>query len=429
MASVDFSSLTGVFKEAYGSKIADNIPDSNIITRLTQFQKGEKLLGNLYHVPVKVQANVGATYNADGSAFTILPAIPMVTKDAQIRGSEILIPGPIAYATITRSAGKNSFGRAMDIMIDDLRKSIRKRVELSLLWGGGVVSTAIPAGASLGLTNATSVTATSATVTTIVMKLSDWAPGIWSGLTGAQVNFYVVSSGALVSSAADAIFTITSITVSTRTIAFTGTSTGATALVSAAAADLAVYFRGAIGVEMIGLRGIINNTGTLFNVDGATYEQWQGNTYAAGSAQLTFEKVQDAVAALAGRGLEEDVTVFVACTTYAKLNSELAGARVLDSSYDKKTGKNGVEMIEFFGSNGKIAIVAHPYMKESFAMILPTDHCYRIGSTEPTFQPVPGANSVFHQTSNAGVEVRVYTDQAVFVDAPSWCSLVTGIVN
>lgn len=429
MANLDFSSLTGVFKEAYGSKIADNIPDSSIVTRMTEFQKGEKMLGNLYHVPVKVQANVGATYNSDGSAFTILAALPMLTKDAQIRGSEILIPGPVSYATITRSAGKNSFGRAMDLMIDDLRKSMRKRVELGLLWGGATLSSAIPSGAGLGNTTAGSVTATSSTVTTIIIDLAHWAPGIWAGLTGAQVNFYVVSSGALVSSSADAIFTITSVNMTTRAVAFTGTTTGSTALVTAAAAALAPMFRGAIGVEMTGLYKIISNTTTLFNVDGSTYEQWQGNTYSAGSAQLTFEKLQDAVAVLNGRGLEEDVTVLVAPTTYAKLNSELAGARVLDSSYDKSKGKNGVEAIEFFGSNGKIQVVSHPYMKESFAMILPMDHVYRIGSTEPTFQPVPGADNVFHQNSTAGVEVRVYTDQAVFVDAPSYCCLITGIVN
>jgi hypothetical protein len=429
MATLDFSSLTGVFKEAYGSKIADNIPDSSIVTRLTEFQKGEKMLGNLYHVPVKVQANVGATYNSDGSAFTILSALPMLTKDAQIRGSEILIPGPVSYATITRSAGKNSFGRAMDLMIDDLRKSMRKRVELGLLWGGATLSSAIPSGAGLGNTTAGGGTATSATVETIIIDLAHWAPGIWAGLTGAQVNFYTVTTGALVSSAADAIFTVTSVTMSTRAVAFTGTSTGCTALHTASSAAMAVLFRGAIGVEMTGLYKIINNTGTLFNVDGATYEQWQGNTYSAASAQLTFEKLQDAVAALNGRGLEEDVTVLVAPTTYAKLNSELAGARVLDSSYDKSKGKNGVEAIEFFGSNGKIQVVSHPYMKESFAMILPMDHVYRIGSTEPTFQPVPGAENVFHQNSTAGVEIRVYTDQAVFVDAPSYCCLITGITN
>lgn len=423
--SVNFADLTGVFKEAYASKLADNIPDSNIITRLTEFQKGEKLLGNLYHVPVKVQANVGATYNSDGSAFAILAAISMVTKDAQIRGSEILIPGPISYATITRSAGKNSFGRAMDIMIDDLRKSMRKRVELGLLWGGNA------AGTGYGLGIADSSTNVSTTSTDVTMLLADWAPGIWTGLTGAQVQFYDSVTGVLVSTGDDSLFTISRITVSSRVIRFTGTTTGITALDIALAGALTanVFFRGAKTVEMTGLRTIISNVGTLFNIDGATYEQWQGNTYSAASAQLTFEKVQDAVAALSGRGLEEDVTVFVSCTTYGKLNSELAGARVLDSSYDKKLGKNGVEMIEFYGANGKIGIVAHPYMKEAFAFILPTDHAYRIGSTEPTFQPVPGANSVFHQTSNAGVEVRVYTDQAVFVDAPSWCSLVTGIVN
>lgn len=429
MSAVDFAALSGDFKEAYGDKIADNIPDSNIVTRMTKFQSGEKMLGNYFNLPVKVQANVGATYNNDGSAFTILEALPMQLKNAQLRGAEILIPAPISYGAVTRSAGKNAFGKAVDLTVEDLRKSMRKRVELSLLWGGATLSSAIPSGAGLGNTTAGSEGHPSSTTTTLVIDLAHWAPGIWAGLTGAQVNFYVVSSGALVSSGSDAIFTITSVTISTRTVKFTGTTTGSSALVTASAAALAVMFRGAIGVEMTGLYKIINNATDLFGIAGATYEQWQGNTYSAASAQLTFQKVQDAVADLNGRGLEEDVTVLVNPKTYAKLNSELAGARLLDSSYDKKKGENGVEAITFYGANGAIEIVAHPYMKESFAMIMPMNHVYRIGSTEPTFQPVPGTDMVFHQSTTAGVEVRVYTDQAVFCDAPSYCSLVTGIVN
>ncbi len=414
MAAVDFSALSGDFKEAYASKIADNIIDSNIVTRMTEFQKGEKALGNYFNIPVKVKANTGATYNNDGSAFTILAARPMLLANAQIRGSEILIPAPISYGAVTRSAGKNAFGRAVDLTVDDLRKSMRKRVELGLLYG------------QLGLGTSNAGVATSATVETLTISDATWAAGIWSGLTGVGLNFY--SSGVLVSTGDDAIFTLTSVDMANKAIVVTGTSTGCTALHTARATAVA-FFQGSALVEMKGLQTLISNTGSLFGIDAATYELWQGNTYSAASAQLTFEKAQDAAALAVGRGCEEELTLLVSVKTYAKMNSELAGARVLDSSYNKSKGENGVEAIEFYGANGKIKVVAHPYMKESLAMLVPMDHIYRIGSTEPTFQPVPGTDMVFHQSTTAGVEVRVYTDQACITDAPSWCVLINNIVN
>lgn len=414
MAAVDFSALSGDFKEAYAAKIADNVPDANIVTRMTDFQKGEKLLGNLFHIPVKVKCNVGATYNNDGSAFTILSAIPMQLADAQIRGSEILIPAPISYGAVTRSAGKNAFGRAVDLTVDDLRKSIRKRVELGLLYG------------QLGIGQSNAGTADSATQETLTISDATWAAGIWAGLTGVELNFY--NAGSLVSSGADAIFTLASVSMANKTITVTGTATGCTALHTArASAD--AYFRGSKLVEMVGLQTIASNVTTLFNINAATYEQWQGNTFTAASAQLTFEKLQDAASLAVARGCEEEMTALVAVKTFAKLNTELAGARVFDSSYSKSKAENGVEAIEFYGANGKIKVVAHPYMKEGIALLLPMSHIYRIGSTEPTFQPVPGTDEVFHQSTTAGVEVRVYTDQAVISDAPSYCVLINNIVN
>lgn len=45
MAAVNFAQLTGDFKEAYASKIADNISDVNLVTRMTKLEKGERQLG------------------------------------------------------------------------------------------------------------------------------------------------------------------------------------------------------------------------------------------------------------------------------------------------------------------------------------------------------------------------------------------------
>jgi hypothetical protein len=338
-----------------------------------------------------------------------------LARTLKFADAEILIPAPISYGAVTRSAGKNAFGRAVDLTVDDLRKSMRKRVELGLLYGG------------VGLGTTSAGTADSSTQETLTITDATWAAGIWAGLTGVGLNFYD-SGGTLVSTGADAIFTLASVSMANKTITVTGTSTGCTALHTARVGSNA-FFQGAKTVEMTGLQTILSNTGNLFNINAATYEQWQGNTYSALSAQLTFEKLQDAAALAVSRGCEEEMVALVSVKTYAKMNSELAGARLLDSSYSTSKGENGVEALEFYGANGKIKVVAHPYMKESLAFLMSLDHIHRIGSTEPTFQPVPGTEMVFHQSGTAGVEVRVYTDQAVISDAPAYGVLITTIVN
>jgi hypothetical protein len=74
-------------------------------------------------------------------------------------------------------------------------------------------------------------------------------------------------------------------------------------------------------------------------------------------------------------------------------------------------------------------VIAHPFVKQGEGFILPLEDCKRIGSTDITFD-LPGfAGPALYLPSptNTGVEVRVFTSQALFFAKPSHGVIMTGI--
>jgi hypothetical protein len=195
---------------------------------------------------------------------------------------------------------------------------------------------------------------------------------------------------------------------------------GATAPSGGNAID--VYMNTAFGNQMIGIKGILTATGTLFGLNTSAYSVWQPNTFPCGSAPLSIGKILDAGALAVARGAEDEVLdVLVNPNSYANLIVEASSARRFDGSWKKDTLANGARYIEYFGPNGKMRIISHPFVKQGEGFILPLEDCKRIGSTDITFD-LPGfAGPALYLPSptNTGVEVRVFTSQALFFAKPS----------
>ena len=343
----------------------------------------------------------------------------MSMQDAQVTGSQVLLRSALSYDAASRaSGGKKAFVKATELLVENMMESVTKRLEIGMLHGGS------------GLVTAASSSNSSATVTVITATTAAFAAGIWAGSEGTQVNFYNVAT--LISSAADSIFTITAVDVDARTLTVTGTSTGISALDTAIGANanvIAAYYYGAYGAEMVGLKKIITNTGTLFNINASTYNLWKGNT-ATVSGALTFGKVLSAVSKAVNRGLNEAVVCLVNPTTWANLASDLAALRRFDDSYSKKEVDSGSESLCYYGQNGKIEVMSHNCVKEGEAFIFPPKKVKRIGSQDVSFKTPGREDEIFlHRPDNAAYELRLYTDQSVFVETPARCIYVTGFVN
>lgn len=413
--TVDPTTLDGLFKEVYADRIENLVPEATILQKRIAFSQRDSV-GNKYHQPVVVTAEHGFTYAAaDAGAFTINTPVAHTMKDATLQGSQILLASRMSYDAAHRAStgGKKAFVQATEHLFRNMVESMARRVEIALLYGGSGI------GQSDGSTNSSS------TVTVVDIVAASWAPGIWTGAEGAVIEFF---NGA---SQVGGDFTISAVDVANKKLTVTGSSGDISTLdTSLSSNTLDIYFNGAYGNEMSGLNKILTNTGSLFGISAATYSLWGANAVTASGA-LTFKQVLKAVNKCVARGLMEPVVVLCSPATWTDLSGELAALRQYDNSYKSAQLDQGAGSIMYHGTNGSIEIVSHPMVKEGDCFVVPMKRVKRLGATDITFN-VPGNpdNRIFiHLQSNAGFEVRSYTDQAIILDSPAKSAKITGFTN
>lgn len=353
--------------------------------------------------PVVLASEHGFTHGGqDDGAFTLNNSVAGQVKDATVKGYQIVLRTAMSYSVLSRasSAGARAFETATKHILANMIRSFGRRAEIQCMYGqvglGAIASTSAPA---------------------IVISQSEWAAGIWSGMKNLPIEIRS-SVGVLRGTA-----TVNAIDLDTRTITLD-------ALPGGTVATDVVWYLGAYGNEMAGLHKIISNTGSLFGIDAAQYELWKGNSYSAGSAALSFAKIQSAVAKAVEKGLDSDVKVLVNVKTWANLLNEQAALRMYDQSYKLAEAENGAQSIKFHGQNGMVEIVPSIYVKEGYAYLAPFEDLLKVGSTDMTFKLPGSEDQFFRQLENsAGVELRCYSDMSLFSCAPGKMTLITGIVN
>lgn len=422
MAALTPSQASGIFKERYAPNVVDAIPENNHILKRVTYDKA-LAVGNKFHIPVVLSDEAGFTHASNNAGdYALNGAISFQTQDAQVSPSQITLVSRISYDAFTQSlASEAAFERLSKMLFERMVSATSKRLEILMIYGGS------------GVGQTSSSSNQSSTKTIVQVTTATWADGIWSGSKNQTVNFY--NGASIVSSGADAVFTIFAVDPVNRKLTITGTTTGISALDTAASGNtLDIYYQGAKGNEMVGLNQILTNTSsTLFNIDASQWDLWAGNTYSASSGPLTFSKLQNAIAVAVGRGLDEKVVVLVNHKTWANLLTDQAAVRRFDSSYSKSKAEAGSESLVFYSQNGPMEVLSHPCVKEGEAFVLPLDRVRRIGagtsdmmfmpqsaSNEEYFQYVPGFNSY---------EIRLYSNQAIIDELPARAVKITNIVN
>jgi hypothetical protein len=401
------SQLDGLFKEVYADKLENLLPGGIVFYKLVPFVSKDKQQGDSYHQPVMLRRSHGFTYSGDGSAFALNDAVSGQTKDANVSAFEIVLRDRIAYSSISRSAtDKAAFADATEVVVLNMRESFAVRLEVALMYGQQGIGTISSEAANV-----------------ITMTTASWAAGVWSGSEGMKIQAYDALTGGTVQNTANSgVMTINSVNMAARTI----TVDDATGV---AASDI-LFYHGAYGNEMAGLHHILVNTGTLFGIDASTFSLWSGNTHSAGSANLSFNTVTDAINLAMEKGLAEDAVLLVNHNTWTDLMQDIAALRVTDSSYMAYSVQFGHGELEYHTQTGKVTIKSSVYVKEGFAYLLNVKCFKRIGSQDITFNRPGGSESFFMDLENqAGVELRAYTDQALFCHSPGQQVLINNIVN
>jgi hypothetical protein len=404
-AANGLSTLNGFFKEAYADKLGELIPDGVKLLNKIKFMSKDKQPGNLYHQPVILGLEHGVTFaSSDEDAFNLNPPVAGVVKDAQIKGNPVVMRSLLGYVAASRAAqgGSKAFMDATKFLVANMLRSMSKKLEIEMLYG------------QMGYATVASATGAVITITT-----SEWAPGIWAGAEGMPIEFRS-ADGTISRGEAE----VKSVDMDSRTV------TLKSVVPSLVSTDV-IWHRGAFGNEFPGIHKILSITsGTLFNIDVGSYNLFRGNIYSAGSAALSFTKMNQGAARAVEKGLDSTLLALVNPRAWANMLNDQAALRQYDSSYSSAEVQNGSKSIKFHSQNGEIEIEPSIYVKEGYAYLLDMSCWFRVGSTDMTFKRPGQGEEFFRDLENsAAYELRLYSDQALFCHRPGTNVLVNNIVN
>jgi hypothetical protein len=407
-----------MYKEQYGKALENLVPASAVLQDLIPFPEDDRL-GDSYRQSVIATSEHGFSYGgSSGAVVSLASPIQAVIAEANHSGFEIIGRSRISYAAASRgTSSKKAFAQTWGTVLKNLKLAGSKRLEHNLLYGQlglGVVSGAL--------------STETATITD-----ASWCPAIWAGLEGCSVEVFTTTSATATEHGEADECLISTISLSAKTVtSATSDFSGDTPVDDA---DV-ISFRGARTAtafnEAAGLMKIAQNSGSLFGIDAATYALWAGNTKTSFGVP-TMGRFLDALTEAIDRGLDEKAYLLVCPKTWEVLNADLAGKRSFDGSYSKAKAENGAQAISYFGQVGELEVRVHPFMRRGDAVIMPISNLKRVGSADLGMgvPGLPGEASdrqiFFHVEADGAVEARVYSDQALFCDAPSKLVHISGI--
>ena len=414
MKAANLTTLDGLFKEVYGDNILELLPNATRLIKDFPYVKREAREGNAYNQPVRLTRAHGWTLSTAGDAFPLHPPEPGQHDNARIQGSSFVLRDAIsldAAAKLSSSGNdKRAYVAGTSHVVEGMTESASFVLELQLMYGRsdlGVIS---------------SRTNDSNSTQTFQLTSGTFVAALWSGLENGFVEFYTSGGAALTPSAAQ----ITVVDVENRKLTVTGVESELDAV--AAAVNPVIYLRDTKSAGMVGLRSIVANSSTLFEIP-ATYSLWTGNTYTISSAAASFIHIMRAMNKPAGRGLMGDFRFYMNPSSWTDCMNDLAALRRFAGNAGKGDLKQGAGGLEFECQTGSVELVPHIFVKPSEAIGCPKEKGMRVGASEMTFQ-MPGVGKVWENLpDHAGVGIRCYWNQALFLPCPSQCVLVSGIVN
>lgn len=399
------STLNGFFKEIYSDHLKDLMPNQVKLCKMIPFSRPAEKLGLQYNQPVVLSTEHGVTYGGtEGDAFSYESPINGVTKNATVKGAEMVLRGQVSLAAISRSGSDAaSFGRATKHVVKNLINSSFKKHETQCFYGG----------TGLGVVESVSTTE-------VVIAISEYAAGIWAGGENMRLNIKVQDTAA--DRMADV--KVVSVDIENRKLVL-----AADAAAAGVVADDVIYEFGAYSKEFVGIHKMLTEkVNPIFGIPTDQYSLWSGNVSDAAGA-LTFAKISKAIAASVSKGLEGKLTLFINPKAWSDLLTEQTAQRTFHEG-GMSEYSNGAESIKFHSQNGLIEIVASTFVKEGYAYGLDLAVFSRIGSSDVSFE-VPGKPGQYVErleSANA-IQLLTYSDVALFCEALGVNIVLTGIVN
>jgi hypothetical protein len=405
-AANDVSSFVGNFKQVYGEKIADLVPETTYLTRLLDFKYAEAL-GDKFNQPVDLSAEHGITYEAAGvGAVDLLPPTAGQMQNAQVNGTQIYARAQVDYESMMKAnkEGTKAFAKATTHVVKRLSKSAAKRLEIEILHGG----------LGWGVLSAVSGSSTTRTWT---FTEGSWSAAMWAGMKNATLDVYAADlSGTKINS--NLKVTITAVNIGSRQLSVSGNATDLTAIT----ANMNVFpERASPTTTFAGINKISRNTGSLFGIDASQWELWKGNVIPVGT-RLAMNHILQGGRRAAEMGLIGELKALVSPRAFEVLNEDFSALRRSDSSYSSKSGENGVEEIKYHGQTGTITIKPHLFQKDGQVNMIAPSEWRRIGAQDLGFvtRTSTGEDKLLLELPNSTAsEMRCSFHGAIFCEAPA----------
>jgi hypothetical protein len=420
--------LDGAFKRVYGDAVVKVVPETDKIAKDIPFVTGDKQEGESFNVPVQLTQETGATFNLDGSVFTLNQPVSNVDKNASVSGAEFVLRSAISYGAMQKALKGDSTKARARAFVNATKDKVQAMIagasyfrEANLLYGSGTTALS-----NLGVVSVT----TGSAGTSLVVTFTDasWALGLWAGKENMECAIF--SSGgtdrstAGTAAAGDNVFKVSIVDADNKKVTFVSHATN----VGNVVATDQIFFAGARTKEMIGIDAMCAASGTVWGISNSTYNLWKAGSYNV-AGMLTFESVLQGLRRPAGLGCTSKMTLYCNTDSWQDLNQDQAA---LVRHVKEKAGGEvvmGSESIRYYGQTGEIEIKPHILVKRGDAFALPTDECMRVGATDITFEMPDGQGKIFrHLEDKAGLEIRCYWLQAFFCKRPAYCVRYTGIV-
>ncbi len=403
----------GQFKRVYASELINLFRQDLYLTKETKF-KAEKRLGDTYEQPVVLSYEHGFTFGGTaGDAYALNEAISAESGNARVAGYEMTLKGLISRATIERAMTSDAaYLKGTKPKVKGMTDAHAKDLEWNFIYGQSA-------------TGWGTIGSISGTSTTRALVISDatWCANRWQGMKNGLLDIYESTT----KRAGTVALSVVSVDLTNKTINVSGDATELTAVDTAVTGgDTYILRKGEYGNVAVGLDKIsTTSSGNLFALDTAN-ELWKSVTYSAGSAALTMEKVLVACNKSYERGCEGEVTVMVSSKTFIDLVMDEVSLRRYGVG---KEAENGFSKLTFATQSGTAKVVCNKLLKDGEAFVFPKTALCRVGAYDgvkfedafgEVFWPVSGYN---------GYEMRSYSDQALFTEAPGHIVKIIEITN
>lgn len=401
-----------MFKIVYGKEISDARTEVDVLQKMFPME-ADKTLGKEFSVPVALTAEAGVTYQASDQPAAINTAIGAETKEAKVTGCAVYINGAVTRRAISSSLrSQAAFKRATAYKVYNMLESGKERLEWELLYGQdvrgvGVLQTVAGAGATR----------------TWTINVDSFAPGLWSGKTGTQLDVYDTTGATLRNTLGPITVVSANVDRGVRTISVSGAAADLTAIV---ATDV-LWFRSQKGQQCAGLKNIASQTtGTLFGIDLTKYDLFRGNTHAVGG-QISYDAVMNGVSKAVSRGLRGDCVLFLSAETWTPLAKEVKELQQFVNGAQADDSVLGTESIKIKYARGTIDVMAHPLVRLGDGLLFQKDVLDRVGSMDLTFDPEGNGQYFFDVPSSTYKGIILSADQALFCYKPSRTLFFSGI--